>query len=52
MLPLLRAVGDDRQPHRFSKLRESLEQYFEWTEADRRERLPSGQQGWFGDHVA
>jgi EAL domain-containing protein (putative c-di-GMP-specific phosphodiesterase class I) len=42
MLPLLRAVADG-QPHRYAELRDSLEQSLSLTDADRRERLPSGQ---------
>src|SRR5438067_5319117 len=51
MLPLLLAVADG-QPHRHSELRDALEESLGLTDADRRERLPSGQQGRFANRVA
>jgi restriction system protein len=51
MLPLLRAVADG-QPHRSSELRETLERSMGLTDADRRERLPSGRQQRFVNRVA
>src|SRR6266496_436986 len=51
MLPMLQAVADG-QPHRYSELRDSLEQSLGLTDADRLELLPSGQQGRFANRVA
>src|SRR5439155_14663179 len=51
MLPFLRAVADE-QPHRYGEIRDSLEQSLGLTDVDRRERLPSGQQGRFANRVA
>jgi restriction system protein len=48
---ILRAVADG-QPHRYSELRDSLEQSLGLTDADRLELLPSGQQGRFANRVA
>src|SRR5712692_5628160 len=51
MLPLLRAIADG-QPHRSSELGETLERSLGLTDADRRERLPSGRQERFVNRVA
>jgi restriction system protein len=50
MLPLLRAVGDEKE-HSIRSIIEDLAVSFDLSESERRELLPSGQQEVFGNRV-